>query len=224
MSMIQSLFSSSFQQEKENIHILDIGCGSGRDLTYLLLNNPTWYGVGIDYLPGAFQRFQTMTSSIHQKEKRVQFIYGKLLNDGTWNIKENHDQHDDLLLPIYDMIITIRFFNRTLLPYLPTLFLKPGGLMVLSHFIDLPPLWMKDKDDKEKIKIGDDHDEHPHPHDYYYSPKKEKRLYPGELHQFAKDLDLTILVDRIEYIEDGRPVHSMILQKKKEIKSIHSIH
>lgn len=219
MSFIQSILSSQlYQKEKKDdnhdddahnkIKILDIGCGSGRDLTYLLLKNPSWYGVGMDYLPGAYQRFQQMTLSIPNNKNRVQFIYGKLLNNGTWIIKDkdnhHHQQQDDnLLLPIYDMIITIRFFNRTLLPLLPTLFLKPGGLMVISHFIDLPLQY-----DFIKGKEGEDNDF------YYLSPKKEKRLYPGELNQFAKDLDLTILVDRIEYIEDGRPVHSMILQKK----------
>ncbi|KAI9300559.1 hypothetical protein BJ944DRAFT_272860, partial [Cunninghamella echinulata] len=188
MPLIQSRLSSSQQQQqqknknkKENdrINILDIGCGSGRDLTYVLLNNPTWHGIGVDYLPGAYQRFQSMTQSV---QDRIQFVYAKLLMDGTWKTKEkggdgdNNNNDNETIIPTntaFDMIITIRFFNRPLLRLLPTLFLKPGGLMVISHFID-------HQDQRQQP---------------YYFPKKEKRLYPGELNQFARDLNLTILVD-----------------------------
>ncbi|CAO3619656.1 unnamed protein product [Cunninghamella echinulata] len=201
MSLIQSTLLSEQQKNKkenERINILDIGCGSGRDLTYILLNNPTWHGIGVDYLSGAYQRFQLMTQSV---QDRIQFIYAKLLMDGTWKIKrkgDDDDDHDNGIITTtttnttFDMIITIRFFNRPLLSLLPTLFLKPGGLMVISHFID----------------------HHDQQQQQYQFPKKEKRLYPGELNQFAQDMNLTILVDRLEWIEDGRPIHSMILQKK----------
>ncbi|KAI8336328.1 hypothetical protein BC941DRAFT_514503 [Chlamydoabsidia padenii] len=172
-------------------HILDIGCGSGRDLTWLLLHQPTWYATGVDHLAGAQERFASMTRSIRD---RAHFSSAKVMADGSWKtinldstIAISPVEHTQ---PVnqqqYDMVMTIRFFIRPFLPILPNL-VKPGGLLIISHFLD---------------------------RGNYQQPKKERRLWEGELNQFAQQMGLTILVDRIEWIEDGiRPVQSMILQK-----------
>jgi hypothetical protein len=134
----------------------------------------------VDHLAGAQERFGSMTASLGD---RARFVSAKVKADGTWKSTER------LLIDggqPYDMVMTIRFFVRPLLPILPTL-VKSGGLVVISHFVD----------------IGD-----------YQHPKKERRLRQGELNRFAEQMGLAVLVDRLEWIEDGiRPVQSVILQK-----------
>ncbi|KAI8099502.1 uncharacterized protein BX664DRAFT_354912 [Halteromyces radiatus] len=213
----------------ERRKVLDIGCGSGRDLTWLLLHQRKWCATGVDYLSGARERFETMTTLI---KDRVQFIRAKVQIDGTWqylDIMEQHQHnekkgdggmmtsfvsnnknenfnsyHKDQKTKMmttrieseqhhqqqqqYDLVMTFRFFIRPVLWTLPC-FVKPGGILMISHFVD----------------IGD-----------YQQPKKEKRLRKGELNDFARRMDLTILVDRLDTTEDGnRTMHSMIFQKRK---------
>ncbi|ORX62427.1 S-adenosyl-L-methionine-dependent methyltransferase [Hesseltinella vesiculosa] len=154
-----------------DVHVLDIGCGSGRDLTWLLNAHPTWQGTGIDALQGAQERFAWTTLPVRD---RVQFLQIKI--------------GATLALPRrYHLVLMMRCLIRPFLSgSLPNL-VRPGGLVVLSHFVDQG--------------------------DYLY-PRKHLRLQPKELEQWALDFGFSLLVNRTDTTEDGRPTHSVILAKK----------
>ncbi|KAI8384593.1 uncharacterized protein BYT42DRAFT_612282 [Radiomyces spectabilis] len=90
----------------------------------------------------------------------------------------------------YDLILTIRFLVRSLLPQLPDL-LNIGGFLVISHFVD----------------DGSEYDQ----------PRKDHRLAVGELSSlYGSMAHMEVVMDVIETIEDGRPVNSVIIRKTRE--------
>ena len=62
--------------------VLDIGCGDGRDLNFLLKNNLIEYGVGVDdhHTPYVYDKFNTAERLIFHKMDVQEFL-GKITND-----------------------------------------------------------------------------------------------------------------------------------------------
>lgn len=186
---------------------LDIGCGSGRDVAWLMASKG-WHVYALDSSNGAVERTQALAEHMGVKDHLVKTMQAKVMADGGWKsfdetkggegISLSKEQQYSPGMPVdqffrdkmgcnqYDMVVTIRFLVRSLLPQLPDL-LKPGGMLVISHFVD----------------------DGVHEYD---QPRKSHRLQLGELAElYGQRQDLEILVDVIEEIEDGRPVNSIIV-------------
>lgn len=213
------------KRSHELLSCLDIGCGSGRDLAWLLArkteaNTPIWQAVAIDSSEGAVQRTRIICKNMAMANQLISGINAKVLVNGDWRLVEKGNpglavkdgqtarlmpgyptmqfftQEIQRLLnqdipPQYDMIITIRFLARAILPQLPQL-LKPGGFLIISHFVD--------------------HE------DYTYDqPRPEHRLQVNELAKLYGSMPgISIIVDKLEHVEDGRPVNSFIMRKDRE--------
>ena len=88
----------------------------------------------------------------------------------------------------FDLILTIRFLVRPLLPLLPKL-LAVGGYLVISHFVE------------DGVHT-------------YDQPRKDHRLQLGELAELYGSMDnVEVVTDVLEQIEDGRPINSVIIKK-----------
>lgn len=188
-------------------HCLDIGCGSGRDVAWILSHSPRWRVSAYDSLKGAVDRTFKLAENMNVAD-RLNVTQAKVMADGAWKTFDEETEKRVLLqeqtkkerfapgIPAsqflgeakYDLVLTIRFLVRPLLLYLPSL-LNKGGFLVISHFVD-----------------DGVHE--------YSQPRKDHRLQLHELRQLYGGMeDVEILVDTIEEIEDGRPVNSFILKK-----------
>lgn len=185
---------------------LDIGCGSGRDVAWLMASRG-WHVYALDSSNGAVERTQALAEHMGVKDHLVKTMQAKVMADGGWRSFDDAKQvtltkeqqyspgipadvffRDKMGCNQFDMVVTIRFLVRSLLPHLPDL-LKPGGVLVISHFVD----------------------DGVHEYD---QPRKSHRLQLGELAElYGQRKDLEILVDVIEEIEDGRPVNSIIVSR-----------
>ncbi|GAB5585535.1 hypothetical protein Unana1_00435 [Umbelopsis nana] len=208
----------------EAFSCLDIGCGSGRDLAWLLsristTGSPLWQAAAVDASDGAVKRTRALCDDMGLSKQLLGSINAKILANGQWKLVEKGNpglttvnpkkksqfmpghptenffsqivQRDvnSCIPQQYDLIITIRFLVRSLLPQIPLL-LKPGGYMILSHFVE--------------------HDQYT-----YDQPRLDHRLQVNELaNLYGAMPGMTIIVDEIEEVEDGRPVNSVIVRKE----------
>ncbi|SPO23553.1 uncharacterized protein UTRI_02232 [Ustilago trichophora] len=110
----------------------------------------------------------------------------------------------------FDLITCIRFHPRPLLPRLSHL-VRIGGIVLLSHFVTL-----SDAEREVAIKA------HPQATIDYDSPAPEGRIQPGEVERLVDTWNastaepgLTWIIDsqRLEPIEDGRIIKSVVLRK-----------
>jgi SAM-dependent methyltransferase len=211
----------------EAFSCLDIGCGSGRDLAWLLSRNshtahPMWQAVAVDSSYGAAKRTKAICDNMGLSAQLLSSINAKVLANGQWKLVEKgnpgmttldskkksnfipghptvdffsqivQQKLNSCIPQQYDLIITIRFLVRSLLPQLPLL-LKPGGYMILSHFVD-------------------------HGQYTYDQPRPEHRLQLHELADLYGSMrGMSVIVDKLEEIEDGRPVNSVIIRKDPAI-------
>ncbi|ORZ03051.1 S-adenosyl-L-methionine-dependent methyltransferase [Syncephalastrum racemosum] len=185
-----------------SLSCLDIGCGSGRDTAYLLTRG--WHVDAIDSLPNAVER--TLQLATHMRvHAKLEAWQVKIMANGAWheqkNMREGIPKEERFApgVPMdvyfsgkqYDLVLTIRFLVKTLLPDLPRL-VKPGGYLLISHFVE---------DGSE-----------------YRQPRKEHRVQLNELSSlYGAQKDLEVVIDVIEKIEDGRPVNSVLIRKKTKI-------
>lgn len=95
------------------------------------------------------------------------------------------------------MVLLVRFLPRALLPALRSI-VAPGGLVAISHFAAVPP--------------GGE---------AYESPPPEGRLGEDELPALTRQWneggveEWTVLDDRLDTAEDGRPLRSVILRRER---------
>ncbi|RUS19197.1 hypothetical protein BC937DRAFT_87849 [Endogone sp. FLAS-F59071] len=229
---------------------LDIGCGSGRDITWLLSRSEArWTATALDAWTGAVERTRALFESMKFGGRVECLAQAKVMADGGWRLispaqrpaeaqqqeldgvdknappvladtrssnsnpnisatpskKEifspglptstffSHLFPNNSSSPTFDLILTIRFLSRPLLPHLSQL-LAPGGFLLVSHFVDDP--------------------------NYEYdTPRPEHRLRRGELAEIYGALEgLEIVIDKVDKVEDGRPVNSVLVKRKDEEK------
>ncbi|KAJ2956414.1 hypothetical protein NQZ79_g7723 [Umbelopsis isabellina] len=213
-------------ESPEMLSCLDIGCGSGRDLAWLLSRkavdgSPIWRATAVDSSHGATNRTSAICENMGLSGQLDGALNAKVAANGLWRllkretpnlqvnsvakkggkptaaIGENtldffsetvQQQISGNIPPQHDLIITIRFLVRSILPRLPNL-LKPGGYIIISHFVD-------------------------HENYEYDQPRQDHRLEMNELRDLFSSLEgMSVVVDKIEQIEDGRPVNSIIIRK-----------
>ena len=133
--MVQ-LLSKILEDRKsdENLSVLELGCGSGKDSCFLGSKGYTVYG--IDALPKAIE-LARRRSRLMGVESNVRFLVGDILK---WEIPQN--KHDIILA-----IQTLQYLFDNALDRLKEIVssVKPGGFFVYSgnippHFDTDPPI------------------------------------------------------------------------------------
>ncbi|KAI8375518.1 hypothetical protein BD560DRAFT_392548 [Blakeslea trispora] len=162
---------------------LDVGCGAGRDISWIVSTRQDWKAVALDSQPGAIQR---MTQLVHYLDiqDRVQINQVKFQHDQTWKwISE------PVPIRTYDLVLNIRFLSRPFWQKVPSL-LNKGGLFMLSQFLHDDALCVYDQ-----------------PKRSHRLEKGEIEQVFGEMK------DMEIIVNEIEQTEDGRPLQCVIIKK-----------
>ncbi len=134
----------------------------------------------------------------------VQVGLGPLLPSGDGIDKDNPQAQ-------FDLILCVRFHPRALLPRLDRL-VRPGGVILLSHFVTL-------SDAERDVAMQ----AHPHATLDYDSPPHEGRIQPGEAEALVdawnrladSPYTWTVAESVLEPIEDGRIIKSLALCKTR---------
>ncbi len=111
----------------------------------------------------------------------------------------------------FDLVLSVRFHPRSLLPRLCQV-VRPGGVILLSHFVTL-----SESERTEALQQS------PWANCDYDSPPHEGRIQPGEVESLMQlwnssdepGFEWTILENRLEPIEDGRVIRSVAFQKRR---------
>ena len=191
--------------------ILDMGCGAGRDVTYLLVEgcrrSAAWRATAVDRWRAALDRAALLLRDNNLTEgpgaHADALLPMSVLDDGQVQLDGRRFAFADAPLPhaAYALILLIRFWHKPLLEALPVR-TAPGTRVVLSHFVHAP----------EQIDV-------PHTATFaaYDSPPPSARIQPGDvdtlLAQWNERQSWHIIDNRIEPVEDGRPVQSVVLQR-----------
>lgn len=185
--------------DRSNISILDVGCGAGRDLTYMLTQaraqGKVWRATALDRWRAALERAQQLFDDnglLHSHCDGI--VCAKVSDDGTLTA--------ELPRSAYDVIIMVRFWHVAFLKRLPQI-LAPEGILVLSHFCHEPH-----RAGRVVSPVRAEYD----------SPPVDARMQPGDLERLLEHWNgqgaFCVVDSRIEPIEDGRPVHSVVIQRK----------
>lgn len=100
---------------------LDIGCGSGRDMTYLAIHG--WEMTGIDASAEALQRAQALAAS-----------QGVSIRTECRDLETGADPFADVGAATVDLVCVARYLHRPLFPWMQRL-LKPGGVVIYQTFM-----------------------------------------------------------------------------------------
>ncbi|KAG2195656.1 hypothetical protein INT47_002895 [Mucor saturninus] len=210
---------------------LDIGCGSGRDVGWLLARNKQWHASAFDSLAGAMVRTDLLVRNLNVGRQLDLLAQAKLLNNGEWKLVSDawwdpHEETQELQDPTEEIAKRLamtaleskdtasytfpQFYNR-LRPTAPHTFDLILNIRFLSRpFLEQVPSLLNKGGCFVISHFVDD------PTYDYKQPKKSLRLQMNEISQFfAKFDDLEIVKDVIEEIEDGRPINSVIVRKKE---------
>jgi SAM-dependent methyltransferase len=173
---------------------LDFGCGSGRDMGFLVAREFPWSVNGLDSWEKALERAEIMVKSINPSLLN-RLIHAKI-DDESGVITPLSTVAQNNLKHLYhypaDLILIIRFFPRHLFGQIYE-FLRPGGYLIFSHFTD-PQSGMKD----------------------YDSPPRDKRVQPGEVEDMLVNADIgwahrwEIMQAAYSSSEDGRPMWDIV--------------
>lgn len=206
--------------------ILDVGCGAGRDVTFLLTEarsrHAPWRATLLDRWKAALQRAAILLDDnglLGKAEKDMRGLEGPAPDAGPVAeailpltiLDDGRIQHDTTTVPwsslplphpAYDLILLIRFWHRPFLEALPARTV-PGTLVVLSHFVHAP----HNVDAEHGGTFLETYD----------SPPPPARIHPGDIESLLslwnESGTWTLVQNRIEPIEDGRPVQSVLAQR-----------
>lgn len=185
--------------DRSHISILDVGCGAGRDLTYMLTQaraqGKVWRATALDRWRAALERARQLFDDnglLHSHCDGI--VCAKVSDDGTLTA--------ELPRSVYDVVIMVRFWHVAFLERLPQI-LAPGGILVLSHFCHEPH-----KAGRVVSPVRAEYD----------SPPVDARMQPGDLERLLEHWNgqgaFCVVDSCIEPVEDGRPVHSIVIQRK----------
>ncbi|ORX95424.1 hypothetical protein K493DRAFT_315001 [Basidiobolus meristosporus CBS 931.73] len=174
----------------ETLSCCDVGCGSGRDVAWLCSRSKvSWSAHAADSWLGSLNRTRQLANSLNLSEK-VTTCGARFTSEGTVKSVDSSKSeytHEgaSFLDKQFDLVICIRFLERSSFSIIDKL-VAPGGILLYSTFVDGVIEFDKPSGKNHRLELG------------------ELKEYFGHY---------TILHDRIEYIEDGRPVNSFLAQK-----------
>ncbi|OBZ91929.1 Uncharacterized protein UNK4.09 [Choanephora cucurbitarum] len=162
---------------------LDMGCGAGRDISWIVSTRQHWRATAFDSQPGAIQR---MTQLVHYLniQDRVQIGQVKFQHNQTWKWISK-----PVPIQTYDLVLNIRFLSRPFWYKVPSL-LNKGGCFVLSQFLHDDDLCVYDQ-----------------PKRSHRLEKGEIEEVFGQME------DMEIIMNEIEKTEDGRPLQCVIIKR-----------
>jgi SAM-dependent methyltransferase len=181
-------------------NVLDVGCGSGRDMGFLVSREYEWYVTGVDNWAKAVERAEVMVKSINPERFRgilnaqVEEISGTMLSSLSCQkgfSLSDKDTIEEMYEKRFALVLVIRFFPREFFRHVHGL-VDLGGYLIFSHFTD-PPTGEKD----------------------YESPPREKRVGVGEVEELLKEGydGWEILQGAYSRSEDGRTLWDVVARK-----------
>ena len=171
---------------KERLTMVDIGCGSGRDMGFLVSREREWSVIGIDNWRKALARAGVLVKSINSSRTSM-FHHAEVREDGTIIALPAKTNSPEPPVKDVDLVVISRFFQRELFKKLHH-YIAPQGFLVFSQFMD-PPEGGKD----------------------YETPPKERRVQKGQVEEILEGIDgWEVLQTRDSTSEDGRPMWSVV--------------
>ncbi|KAI9140919.1 hypothetical protein BKA69DRAFT_1125284 [Paraphysoderma sedebokerense] len=132
-----------------NYTCLDLGCGAGRDVAWLLHQYPSWGAIAVDSWKGSIDRVNTLLRFLKiydepfengtKSASRSRIVHAKCTNSGIVSVNSN-PQSCNRQVPISalnnaNLILMVRFLPpRSFLPYLHSL-IKRHTFILIHNFI-----------------------------------------------------------------------------------------
>ena len=172
--------------------VLDIGCGSGRDLGFLVSRGYPWSVTGLDNWSKALNRAAVMVKSINPD--RFNGLINAAIDETSGHIipssSLDHQDVQNMFDRQFSLVLVIRFFPREMFRYIHT-FVENGGYLIFSHFTD-PPEGGRE----------------------YESPPRGKRVRPGEVEGIlCQGYGWEIMQGAYSTSEDGRAMWDVVARK-----------
>jgi len=171
---------------RDEARVLDIGCGSGRDLGFLANRQFPWKITGVDNWKKALERAEVMVTSINSG-RLENLVHAEVNEDSGEIIPCTPDCNRRLPRHIFDLVIIIRFFPKELFSSIHR-YVREGGYLLFSHFTD------------------------PLPGRSYENPPPNKRVRPVEVEELLLESsrDWKILQAEYSECEDGRRLWDVV--------------
>ncbi|KAJ1557454.1 hypothetical protein HK096_007201, partial [Nowakowskiella sp. JEL0078] len=177
--------------------VLDVGCGSGRDLVWLCSralrgeSRVAWSGVGIDCWEGALRRVKSIAEfhGVGEKVLGVRCVIDKDgVVSGDVSVVESAGP--------YGLVVGVRVLLRAAFGWVRSMVLD-GGLLLWFTFVEFGERTARMNDGT--VRPG----------------SKEDIVERGELaREFGEDFGFEILYNEIEFLNDGRPMSAFLARKR----------
>lgn len=168
---------------KGTLTSVDIGCGSGRDMGFLISRPRNWTVHGIDSWRKALSRAESLVKSINPFPERSQFHHAEVAEDGSIVPLSVDPQ----LVKEVDLVMVSRFFQRALFARMHE-YMAPGGFLVFSQFT--------------QVREGERE---------YETPPRERRVARGEVEGILGGINgWEVLQAKDASSEDGRPMWDVV--------------
>ena len=132
--------SGIYPLKSKKPRVLDIGCGSGRDLVYMA--NHGWETCGIDYIPAALNKYKQLSSRNGVPARALEMD----LEKDPQSFVELNEQ--------FELIQVFRYLHRPLLGLLEPKIL-PGGYLIYQTFVEGCEVFGKPKRPRFILKYGE---------------------------------------------------------------------